>query len=316
MDALRLTQPATRENFNESGYLAANPDVRKAVDDGYYVSGHDHFLRHGVREARNQRLPSQLLDSAKARKLERIAPLLRSDLPMVRQPDHYDFLSDTLRRECNISDTDSVSSNEYDGKVMALLERHANGLVLDCGAGRRGTYFDHVVNFEIVDYDTTDVRGVGECLPFVDGAFDAVISIAVLEHVRDPFRCAAELVRVLKPGGELICCVPFLQPYHGYPHHYYNMTHQGLRALFERDLTVDSVEVIDSTGPVWALTWILQSWAQGLEGKARKHFLNQRVSDLLLPPNQLLQSDFVRELDDAKKLELASACLLSARKPA
>ncbi|MCU7374984.1 methyltransferase domain-containing protein [Paucibacter sp. O1-1] len=120
-----------------------------------------------------------------------------------------------------------------------------------------------------MDYDTTDVRGVGECLPFVDGAFDAVISIAVLEHVRDPFRCAAELVRVLKPGGELICCVPFLQPYHGYPHHYYNMTHQGLRALFERDLTVDSVEVIDSTGPVWALTWILQSWAQGLEGKAR-----------------------------------------------
>ena len=91
------------------------------------------------------------------------------------------------------------------------------------------TPLDNVVNYEIVDYDTTDVIGLGDTLPFNDCVFDAVISIAVLEHVRYPFACAAEIVRVLKRGGELECSVPFLQPLHGYPHHYYNMTSQGLR---------------------------------------------------------------------------------------
>jgi SAM-dependent methyltransferase len=113
-------------------------------------------------------------------------------------------------------------------------------------AGLRDIYYDNVVNYEIVDYDTTDVIGPGERLPFRDGVFDAVISIAVLEHVRDPFACAAEIVRVLKPGGELVCSVPFLQPLHGYPHHYYNMTPQGLRALFERSLLIPTRVKTDS----------------------------------------------------------------------
>ncbi|HEX3450908.1 MAG TPA: methyltransferase domain-containing protein, partial [Isosphaeraceae bacterium] len=66
----------------------------------------------------------------------------------------------------------------------------------------------------------------------VDDAFDAVISVPVLEQVRDPFTAAKEITRVLKPGGKLFCCVRFLQPFHGYPNHYYNMTHVGLASLF------------------------------------------------------------------------------------
>jgi hypothetical protein len=40
-----------------------------------------------------------------------------------------------------------------------MIARCSDGLVLDCGAGLRDIYFDNVVNYEIVDYDTTDVRG-------------------------------------------------------------------------------------------------------------------------------------------------------------
>jgi len=232
MASYSLEPYATEENFDEEAYLRANPDVAEAVRKGGFRSGHAHFKAFGHREGRRLfHRGASVIGEAKRRKLERIRPLLRADMPSVETPSIFDFLSSELRAQFNIVDTDAVSSNGYDAHALALIERHAAGLVLDCGAGRRSDYYDNVVNFEIVDYETTDVRGVGEALPFVDGSFDAVLSLAVLEHVKDPFRCAREIARVLKPGGELMCCVPFLQPLHGYPHHYYNMTHQGLRNL-------------------------------------------------------------------------------------
>jgi predicted SAM-dependent methyltransferase len=91
-----------------------------------------------------------------------------------------------------------------------MIARHADGILLDCGAGQRNVYHDNVVNCEIVDYDSTDLTGISEKLPFKDSTVDGVISIAVLEQVRDPFASAAEMVRVLKPGGDIACEVPFL----------------------------------------------------------------------------------------------------------
>jgi SAM-dependent methyltransferase len=159
------------------------------------------------------------------------------------------------------------------------------------------------------------VLGVGEELPFRDASFDAVISIAVLEHVRNPFRCADEIVRVLKPGGRLICCAPFLQPYHGYPSHYYNMSWQGLRALFEDQLRIDDHKVTGSMGPIWSLTWMIQSWAEGLEPAVRERFLDLKLKDLMGPPRDYLERDFVRDLPQAKTFELASATMIFATKP-
>jgi SAM-dependent methyltransferase len=45
------------------------------------------------------------------------------------------------------------------------------------------------------------VLGSGMALPFRDGCFDVCYSSNVLEHVRDPWRMAAEMVRVTSPGG-------------------------------------------------------------------------------------------------------------------
>ena len=315
MGSITLEKLATHDNFNEEDYLRANPDVARAVENHSMASGWDHFKQFGAGEGRMLRGGADTLRKAKAAKLARILPYLRNDMPVKRTELFYDFLSSDLRHEFNIVDTDAVSSNGYDGHVMRLIEKHARGLLLDCGAGKRPVYFENVVNFEIVPYDTTDVRGVGEVLPFIDGCFDAVVSIAVLEHVKDPFRCAKEIVRVLKPGGDLICCVPFLQPLHGYPHHYYNMTHQGLRNLFERTMTVDQISVYESVLPIWSLSWMLRSWAEGLEEAVRAEFLDLRVADLLQSGDKYLTRPFVQGLSHEKNLELASACVLFAHKP-
>jgi SAM-dependent methyltransferase len=53
-----------------------------------------------------------------------------------------------------------------------------------------------------------DVAG----LPFKDGAFDAVICSEVLEHIQDNRKAVRELIRVLKPGGELVISVPRYLP--------------------------------------------------------------------------------------------------------
>ena len=304
---------ATFENFDEEAYLLANKDVSDAVQDGTFQSGLQHFRGCGIHEGRRiDTYGSPKFKQLKAAKLERIRPHLRNDLPCNESEEGFNFLSAELASEFSIIDTPLVSSNGYDNDFMSVIR--SNEFVLDCGAGFRPDYIDNVVNFEIVNYPSTDVVGVGEVLPFRDSTFDAVISNAVLEHVKNPWMCASELLRVLKPGGEIICCVPFLQPLHGYPHHYYNMSGQGLKNLFE-----DHVDVIDHyvpapTAPIWALTWFLNSWSAGLKGTTKDEFLQMKVADLVHSPEQYLQNKFVTELSVAKNFELASATVLRARK--
>ena len=314
-DVMVMTQTATPENFDEPGYLAANPDIADAVRQGAFSSGRQHFDLFGHAESRIQtKAANSAFLQAKEHKLQRIALLLRHDMVQTQHAGVFDFLTGELRAQFAIIDTHAVSSNPYEQPAVDLIHKHSDGVVLDCGAGYRPIYYPNVVNFEIAAYPTTDVRGVGEKLPFKNNSFDAVFSLAVLEHVKDPFACAREIIRVLKPGGDLMCCVPLLQPVHGYPHHYYNMTAQGLENLFGEGIQVDRHEVTATTLPIWSLTWIVRSWAEGLTGTAKQEFLNLKMSDLLQSGGEYLNQPFVTELSTAKNFELASCTTLFGHK--
>ncbi|SUZ31429.1 Phthiotriol/phenolphthiotriol dimycocerosates methyltransferase [Roseibaca ekhonensis] len=45
------------------------------------------------------------------------------------------------------------------------------------------------------------VQGDAQALPFEDSSFDAVVSTSVFEHLEHPDQAAAEVARVLRPGG-------------------------------------------------------------------------------------------------------------------
>lgn len=229
-----------------------------------------------------------------------------------------DFLTRQVAAEFGVEDTDNISSWGYDERVDAMLAACPDGLFLDCGAGLRHRVHPRILNYEIVDYTSTDVIGVGEKLPFADASFDGVISVAVLEHVQDPFRCAAELQRVLKPGGTLFAAVPFLQPRHGYPHHYYNMTSDGLRRLFPGlDVLEQSVPL--TCHPIESLRWFLLCYCRGLPEKERRQFERMSVRELMeLPPNGELARNpvpVVQALAKEACFDIASATCLLARKP-
>jgi SAM-dependent methyltransferase len=56
------------------------------------------------------------------------------------------------------------------------------------------------------------VRGDLLHLPFPDASVDRVIASEVLEHIPDDARAMAEIVRVLKPGGQVAVTVPRFGP--------------------------------------------------------------------------------------------------------
>jgi hypothetical protein len=230
-----------------------------------------------------------------------------------QDPYAFDFLDETFRSRGNIFDVDAVSSHDYDTDVLELIASVGDGLVLDNGSGLRSLYYPNVINFDVVAYHSTDVVGISENLPFQDATFEAVISVAALEHVRDPFAAAKEIERVLKPGGRVYVAVPFLQPFHGYPNHYYNMTSNGLRNLFEG--IVDARVSVPAAGlPIWALSWILNAWAGGLPAAARQRFLKRSVADLMADPMKLMQESFVRELSAEVNEQIACLNVLQGTK--
>jgi SAM-dependent methyltransferase len=317
--SVMISEAVTDQNFDEFAYLASNPDVAHAVAEKRIPSGLVHFMRHGRSEGRTQRTPPQIVDAVKALRVEKLAaltPLLARPALQQRASGALDYLDDTVRSRHGLDSMDVVSQNNYDNETLDLIGKCQDGLILDAGAGARPIYFGNVINLEIFEYASTDVMAPGEDLPFKDSVFEGVLSIAVLEHVRDPFRCAAEIARVLKPGGWLKCCVPFLQPLHGYPHHYYNMTHEGLRALFSPHLEIERQEVTDPLHPVWSISWQLRSWASALPPMTQRKFLGMRVKDLIGDPALMLHQPYAQELPMSKRFELAAATLLYARKRA
>ena len=83
-------------------------------------------------------------------------------------------------------------------------------------------------------YGELDVAGNLYMMPFKTDAFDAVVNVEVLEHLREPLDALKEMFRVLRPGGRLILVAPQGWEEHEAPNDYFRFTKFGLRYLFEK----------------------------------------------------------------------------------
>jgi SAM-dependent methyltransferase len=81
------------------------------------------------------------------------------------------------------------------------------------------------------EFDAQDLAGVP------DDSYDLVFSHQVLEHIPKPWKAAAELVRVMRPGGLAIHTTCAANPRHGPPafNDYYRFLPDGLVQLFNAD---------------------------------------------------------------------------------
>lgn len=96
------------------------------------------------------------------------------------------------------------------GQLLFLLDRlgyRVSGVDVDpdrlCNFWRK-----HNLQIQKVDIEK-------DLLPFDNEAFDTVLLLQVLEHLRvNPLGAIRELYRILRPGGEIIVSVPNITPLH------------------------------------------------------------------------------------------------------
>ncbi len=117
---------------------------------------------------------------------------------------------------------------------------------------------------KIAIYSVMVVKGITlysnlDSIPIKDGFFDAIICNAVLEHVDNPNQVMKEFNRVVKRGGHLYLCVPFLQPEHLSPGDFQRYTKYGLKKLVENNgFSIVKLEGVHSV--YHTLARIVQDW--------------------------------------------------------
>lgn len=114
-------------------------------------------------------------------------------------------------------------SSELFSAVEPRLLPQARLLDLGCGPRDQAPVAEYLdLRYAGIDYSSpaADVLADAHALPFADSSFDLVFSYAVFEHLHNPFLAAAEVARVLVPGGVFFGTVSQGEPFHdSYFHH-------------------------------------------------------------------------------------------------
>jgi SAM-dependent methyltransferase len=116
------------------------------------------------------------------------------------------------------------------------------GPVLEVGSrdyGSTTSFRDVFVENEYIGVDLSAGKNVDRVLDLAAGTgelpeahFALTICCSVLEHVRRPWEMAANLTRLLRPGGAIYVAVPWVWRYHPYPDDYFRFSWRGVAELF------------------------------------------------------------------------------------
>ena len=113
--------------------------------------------------------------------------------------------------------------------MQSLLD---DQVVVEMGSGDRSNSDPAVIRMDIRLTPYVDLVADAHALPFLPGSIDFIFSLAMLEHLRQPFLAAEEMNRALRDGGYIYGDCAWVFAYHGYPHHYFNASVQGLQQIF------------------------------------------------------------------------------------
>lgn len=205
----------------------------------------------------------------------------------------------------------------WKSKMMRLqfdstIQRFGSGsMILNLGSGpRRLKNRPDIINVDLYAFNEVDMIADAENLPLENGSVDLIINQAMLEHVPHPENVVMEMHRLLQPGGEVFCYLPFMVPFHAAPHDYYRWTIPGVRKAFDK---FDHVEVGIGAGPTSGMLWLMQEWLALLFsfGSRRLHDIIFLILMVLTAPLKMFDL-FMVHLPFADKI--ASGFYVAAKK--
>lgn len=156
-----------------------------------------------------------------------------------------------------------------DAWLMRFTDRY-EGHLYDLGCGEmpyKSWLLNYVDQYTGVDWGGTlhelkaDILAdLNEPLPIESGVADTVMSLSVMEHLREPQVFLNEAHRILKPGGSIVFQVPFMWWVHEEPYDFYRYTRYGLQYMFEKAGFTDII-IYPTTGfwVMWTLKFNYQS---------------------------------------------------------
>jgi hypothetical protein len=139
----------------------------------------------------------------------------------------------------------------------------------------------------------------------------------VFEHVFDPIQSAKEVRRVLKDGGDFFIDTAFLQGYHGFPSHYFNMTPQAVETVLCDDFILTESYVPEGAMLTHALVTqfdrFLELIPEHLQNELRKMTLTDAIERIRT--NRDRHGDLTKHISEFGHRSLAASFAIRATKP-
>jgi len=192
--------------------------------------------------------------------------------------------------------------------LQSLLD---NQIVVEIGAGNMALDDPCIIRMDVTLSPYVDLVADAHYMPFLPESLDYAFSLAVFEHLRNPFQAAQSIYEVLKDGGYIYHECNFVFAYHGYPHHYFNASLQGLEQIFS-DFVALRKGVATYQMPSFALDMVMGTYLN--HSHAKEYLHGQRLTMLIRKILELNLMDYDIYFSEDEALHIAAGTYYSGIK--
>jgi SAM-dependent methyltransferase len=214
-----------------------------------------------------------------------------------------------------VHEADLTMRSSYDPWVHRVILQSLldNQVVIDIGSGNMALDDPCIIRMDVNLSPYVDLVADVHHLPFQAESVDYIFSLAVMEHLRNPFQAAEEMFAALKGGGYIYHECNFVFAYHGYPHHYFNASLQGLEQVFSQYIALRK-GVAPYQMPSFAIAMVIQTYLRETQADNYRH--GRRLTKLL---QQVLAQDLIASdlyFSEKGALSVAAGTYFAGLKPA